>query len=93
MNDQSPASDTPTTGRVHRPQPAHAVVGWQRWLPCIQTLRRYQLSWLRHDLVAGLVLTAVLVPVGIAYAVAAGVPAISGLYATIFGLLAHPFNV
>ena len=34
-------------------------------------------------------LTAVLVPVGIAYAVAAGVPAIAGLYATIFGLLAY----
>ncbi len=74
---------------MHRPQPAHTVAGWQRWFPGIQTVRRYQLSWLRHDLVAGLVLTAVLVPVGIAYAVAAGVPAISGLYATIFGLLAY----
>jgi high affinity sulfate transporter 1 len=60
-----------------------------RWFPGIQTLRRYEIGWLRHDLVAGLVLTAVLVPVGIAYAVAAGVPAISGLYATIFGLLAY----
>jgi high affinity sulfate transporter 1 len=64
-------------------------VGWQRWFPGIQTMRLYELAWLRHDLFAGLVLTAVLVPVGIAYAVAAGVPAISGLYATIFGLLAY----
>jgi high affinity sulfate transporter 1 len=39
--------------------------------------------------VAGFALTAVLVPVGMAYAVASGVPAISGLYATIFGLLAY----
>ncbi|MDL2337832.1 MAG: SulP family inorganic anion transporter [Pseudomonadota bacterium] len=60
-----------------------------RWFPGLQTLRRYEIGWLRHDLVAGLVLTAVLIPVGIAYAVAAGVPAISGLYATIFGLLAY----
>lgn len=65
------------------------AAGWQRWLPGIQTARHYELAWLRHDLVAGLVLTAVLVPVGIAYAVAAGVPAINGLYATIFGLLAY----
>ena len=65
------------------------MVGWARWFPGVQTLRHYEPGWLRHDLVAGLVLTAVLVPVGIAYAVAAGVPAISGLYATIFGLLAY----
>ena len=60
-----------------------------RWLPGLQALRQYQIAWLRHDLVAGLVLTTVLVPVGIAYAVASGLPAISGLYATIFGLLAY----
>lgn len=52
-------------------------------------LRHYPWAWLPHDLLAGLVLSAVLVPVGIAYAVAAGVPAIAGLYATIFGLLAY----
>ena len=60
-----------------------------RWLPGLHTLRHYELAWLRHDVVAGLALTAVLIPVGIAYAVASGVPAISGLYATIFGLLAY----
>ena len=60
-----------------------------RWLPGLHTLRHYELAWLRHDVVAGLALTAVLIPVGIAYAVASGVPAISGLYAIIFGLLAY----
>jgi len=64
-------------------------MGWQRWLPGLQVLRHYELAWLRSDVQAGLALTAVLVPVGIAYAVAAGVPAISGLYATVFGLLAY----
>lgn len=47
------------------------------------------MAWLRHDIVAGLVLTTMLVPVGIAYAVASGVPGIYGLYATIVPLLAY----
>jgi high affinity sulfate transporter 1 len=60
-----------------------------RWLPGVATLREYQRSWLRHDLVAGLVLVTMLVPVGIAYAVASGVPGVYGLYATIVPLLAY----
>jgi high affinity sulfate transporter 1 len=63
--------------------------GWLRWLPGLQVLRRYEAAWLASDLVAGLVLTTMLVPVGIAYAVASGVPGIYGLYATIFPLLAY----
>ena len=60
-----------------------------RWLPGLQTLRSYEAAWLRHDIAAGLVLTTMLVPVGIAYAVASGVPGIYGLYATIVALLAY----
>ena len=63
--------------------------GWLRWLPGLDTLRRYQAAWLPHDLVAGLVLATMLVPVGIAYAVASGVPGIYGLYATIIPLLVY----
>src|SRR6476646_8693871 len=63
--------------------------GWIRWLPGLLTLRQYQASWLPHDIAAGLVLTTMLVPVGIAYAVASGVPGIYGLYATIVPLLAY----
>ena len=62
---------------------------WTRWLPGLVTLREYQAEWLRHDIVAGLVLATMLVPVGIAYAVASGVPGIYGLYATIVPLLAY----
>ncbi|PJI47271.1 MAG: sodium-independent anion transporter [Pseudomonas sp.] len=62
---------------------------WQRWLPGLVTLRNYQVSWLPKDLAAGLVLTTMLVPVGIAYAEASGVPGIYGLYATIIPLLAY----
>ena len=62
---------------------------WTRWLPGLQILSRYEASWLPRDLMAGLVLTTMLVPVGIAYAVASGVPGIYGLYATIVPLLAY----
>ncbi len=58
-------------------------------VPGLDLLRGYDRSWLRHDLVAGLVLTTMLVPVGIAYAEASGVPGIYGLYATIVPLLAY----
>ena len=65
------------------------ATGWMRWLPGIVTARQYRHEWLRHDIVAGLVLTTMLVPVGIAYAEASGVPGIYGLYATIVPLLAY----
>jgi Ion transport protein len=39
---------------------------WLRWLPGVQTLRTYRLRWLPSDVMAGLVLTTMLVPVGIA---------------------------
>ena len=44
-----------------------------RWLPGLAVLRRYDPAWLRQDLTAGLVLTTMLVPVGIAYAIWSGV--------------------
>jgi len=62
---------------------------WKRWLPGLQSLSQYEAAWLLHDLIAGLVLTTMLVPVGIAYAVASGVPGIYGLYATMVPLLAY----
>ncbi|KLD66222.1 transporter [Dyella japonica DSM 16301] len=66
-----------------------SMSGWLRWLPGVQIARQYQAAWLAHDLMAGLVLTTMLVPVGIAYAVASGVPGINGLYATIVPLLVY----
>jgi high affinity sulfate transporter 1 len=64
-------------------------IGLIGWLPGLRTLRHYQAAWLGHDIVAGIVLATMLVPVGIAYAVASGVPGIYGLYATIVPLLAY----
>jgi high affinity sulfate transporter 1 len=59
------------------------------WLPGLRALREYQRSWLASDLMAGLVLTAVLIPVGMGYAQAAGLPPINGLYATIVPLVVY----
>ena len=58
------------------------------WLPGLKVLQEYRREWLRQDVVAGLVLTAVLVPVGMAYAEAAGLPPITGLSATLVPLIA-----
>jgi len=62
---------------------------WIHWLPGLDTLRRYEAAWLPHDIFAGIVLATMLVPVGIAYAAASGLPGIYGLYATIVPLLAY----
>ena len=63
--------------------------GHLRSLPGLQTLLTYERAWLPHDLVAGLALSAFLVPVGMGYAEASGLPAIYGLYATIVPLLIY----
>ena len=62
-------------------------------LPGLRALRTYQASWLRHDVVAGVVLTTLLVPQGMAYAELAGLPAITGLYTSILCLIGYaPFD-
>jgi hypothetical protein len=63
--------------------------GLAAWIPALNVLREYRLGWLRNDIVAGIVLSTMLVPVGIAYAVASDVPAIYGLYATIVPMIAY----
>ena len=60
-----------------------------RWAPGIGVLRTYERAWLPKDLAAGLVLTALLVPQGMAYAELSGLPAITGLYTSMLCLLAY----
>ncbi len=86
----------PSTGDDAPPPVSAAGVGipppgtrFATWLPGLWMLRHYQRRWLAQDLVAGLVLTAILVPAGMGYAEASGLPAITGLYATIVPLLAY----
>jgi high affinity sulfate transporter 1 len=83
-----PSDPLSQSGRIVH-HASSTVHGWKRWLPGIQTLMTYKASWLTSDVAAGLVLTTMLVPVGIAYAEASGVPGIYGLYATIIPLLAY----
>lgn len=58
-------------------------------LPGVATVRTYRRGWLRRDLTAGLALSAVLIPTGMGYAQAAGLPAYTGLYATIVPMLVY----
>ena len=50
--------------------------------PGLRALATYKRAWLRQDIVAGLVLSTLLVPQGMAYAELAGLPPITGLYTT-----------
>jgi high affinity sulfate transporter 1 len=86
---ESPFPETTESGRIVSSTTQVNRTGLKRWFPGLETLRHYKSSWLRHDLSAGLVMTTMLVPVGIAYAEASGVPGINGLYATIVPLLAY----
>ena len=58
-------------------------------MPGVGAARRYERRWLRADVVAGLVLAAILVPQGMAYAQLAGLPAVTGLYTTIGCLVGY----
>ena len=61
----------------------------EQWVPGLRTARTYQRSWLRRDVVAGVVLAAILVPQGMAYAELAGLPAVTGLYTTVACLVGY----
>ena len=61
----------------------------QRNVPGLAGLRTYERRWLRSDVVAGIVLAAILVPQGMAYAELAGLPPVNGLYTTIACLVGY----
>jgi high affinity sulfate transporter 1 len=75
-----PATDERASGYLSRVD---------RWVPGVGVARNYDRSWLRSDLVAGLVLGAILVPQGMAYAELAGLPTVTGLYTTIACLVGY----
>ena len=70
-------------------QAAHGSPGWQAYVPGLAVVRSYRRAWLPKDIVAGLVLSALLVPQGMAYAELAGLPAVTGLYTSILCLLGY----
>jgi high affinity sulfate transporter 1 len=63
--------------------------GFIRSVPGLVLLRTYKSRWLAKDVVAGLVLSALLVPQGMAYAELAGLPAVTGLYTSILCLIGY----
>src|SRR5690349_23054028 len=69
--------------------PFVAAEAIERWVPGARAARGYDRRWFRSDLVAGLVLAAILVPQGMAYAELAGLPAVTGLYTTIACLIGY----
>ena len=63
--------------------------GWRAYLPGLALVTSYRRAWLPRDIVAGLVLSALLVPQGMAYADLAGLPPVTGLYTSILCLLGY----
>ncbi|MEO3756952.1 sulfate permease [Mycobacterium sp. B14F4] len=68
---------------------AFAARRWTRWAPGVVQFQDYRRTWLRGDVVAGLTVTAYLVPQVMAYASLAGVPAITGLWTAVVALAAY----
>src|ERR1700760_3134354 len=60
-----------------------------QWVPGLQVISSYRRRWLVKDVIAGVVLTTLLVPQGMAYAELAGLPPITGLYTSILCLLGY----
>ena len=61
----------------------------ERYVPGLRAARTYERSWLNSDIVAGVVLAAILVPQGMAYAELAGLPPVTGLYTTVACLVGY----
>jgi high affinity sulfate transporter 1 len=62
---------------------------WREYVPGLDVAASYRRAWLPKDVVAGLVLSALLVPQGMAYAELAGLPPVTGLYTSILCLLGY----
>src|ERR1700751_522273 len=65
------------------------VVNVLGWLPGLRAIRSSRRAWLAKDIVAGIGLSTLLVPQGMAYAELAGLPPITGLYTSIMCLLGY----
>jgi SulP family sulfate permease len=82
----SPGSTATRQARAERSAPPK---GLARFLPILAWAPRYQRSWLRGDLIAGLAVAALVVPKSLGYAEIAGVPIQHGLFAATAGALIY----
>lgn len=75
---------------MNTPIPQSAQQTWiAHWLPGVRTILEYDSRNLLSDFYAGIVLAAILIPVGMSYAEASGLPAVYGLYTTISTLMVY----
>ena len=70
-------------------EPGRALASVSRLVPGLQVVTSYRREWLVKDIIAGVVLTTLLVPQGMAYAELAGLPPITGLYTSILCLAGY----
>src|SRR5512134_2230334 len=61
----------------------------QKIIPALKWLRNYQREDLKGDLSAGIIVAVMLVPQGMAYAMLAGLPPVTGLYASTLPLIVY----
>jgi len=61
----------------------------EQWLPALQWLRGYDRAIFGQDALAAVIVTIMLIPQSLAYAMLAGVPAEMGLYASMLPLVAY----
>ncbi len=80
------SDDTRPTSSATREPPAG---GWRAIFPPAQWLPTYRPQWLARDAVAGVTLAAYAIPVSLAYASLAGLPAQNGIYCYLVGGLAY----
>ena len=83
----STTAPTAPAGPAHDHHRGGGTLG--RFVPGLNVIASYRRQWLAKDIVAGVVLTTVLVPQGMAYAELAGLPPITGLYTSIMCLLGY----
>ena len=62
----------------------------QQYIPALNWLRNYQSKHLFGDITAGIIVTSLLIPQGMAYALLAGLPPQIGLYASILPAIIYP---
>ena len=73
------------------PQPSPApTAGWKDYLPGRALLRGYRRAWFWPDILAGLTVCVVMIPMVIAYAGLLGIPPQFGLYAALVPLVIYP---
>ena len=85
MSDSNPGSTGGASGLPRRHKPAPLA----QYFPILEWGRTYNGSVLTNDLVAAIIVTIMLIPQSLAYALLAGLPPVVGLYASILPLVAY----